>query len=385
MKFTNVYRKNAKAIAQTRIVVNQGGTSSSKTYSALQLLWMIASKSKKRLLISVVSESLPHLKRGAMRDFENILKANGLYDRSKHNKTDNSYEVGESLIEFFSADNDSKLRGARRDILYMNECNNMSYEAYNQLEVRTKKLVILDYNPVASFWVHEKVLPQDGVSFIKSTYKDNEHLDEQIVKSIEARQFTDPNWWKVYGLGEVGSLEGVIFTNWDTTKEWPEEYKWKCYGQDFGFTNDPSALVEVRLAHGELWVRELIHQTGLTNTDLADKYRKIGIERRDEIIGDSAEPKSIEEIKRMGFNIKPANKGADSILNGIDILKRYKINVDINSTNIINELRHYQWQQDKDGNYFNKPIDNFNHCLDSLRYVALNKIGKPKGRIRYAG
>jgi phage terminase large subunit len=328
---------------------------------------------------------MPHLKRGCMRDFFNILQSESLYIRDQHNKTDSIYKVGNAIIEFFSADNDAKLRGARRDILYINECNNVSYEAYTQLEVRTKKLVILDFNPVARFWAHEKVIPQDRVEFIKSTYKDNDHLDKEIVRSIEARQFIDPNWWKVYGLGEVGSLEGVIYSNWEITKEFPTEYKWRVYGQDFGFTNDPSALVEVVLSEGELWVKELIHETGLTNQDLVERYRQLGIESRAEIIGDSAEPKSIEEIKRQGFNIKPAHKGADSINNGIDILKRYKINVYHESVNIINELRHYQWQEDKNGKRFNKPIDDFNHTLDALRYVALNKIGKPKPRIRYAG
>ena len=385
MKFTRVFRENAKLIGQHRIVVNQGGTSSSKTYSTLQLLYMIAAKSKQPKLISVVSESMPHLKRGAMRDFENILKHNGLYKKDNHNKTDSTFSIGVSKIEFFSADNDAKLRGARRDILYMNECNNMSYEAYNQLEVRTKQLVLLDYNPVASFWVHDKVLPQDNIGFFKSTYKDNDHLDSEIVKSIEARQYTDPNWWKVYGLGEVGSLEGVVFNNWDTTKEWPSEWKWQAFGQDFGFTNDPSALVEVVQAHGELYVRQHIYHKGLTNQDLANKYHSLDIPRRADIIADSAEPKSIEEIKRMGWNIRPAHKGKDSILNGIDILKRYKINVDINSLDLINELRHYQWAKDKDGNLLNKPIDDYNHALDAFRYVALNKIGKPKARIRFAG
>lgn len=385
MLYTKVYHKNLEAIKGNRILVNQGGTSSSKTWSALQLLFNIAVCATRPIVISVVSESMPHLKRGCMRDFLNILQNDGLYVRDNHNKTDSIYKVGKATIEFFSADNDAKLRGARRDILYINECNNVSYEAYSQLEVRTKKLVILDFNPVARFWAHEKVIPQERVEFIKSTYKDNDHLDAEIVRSIEARQFTDPNWWKVYGLGEVGSLEGVVYNNWRITKDYPREYKWRAYGQDFGFTNDPSALVEVTLANGELWIRELMCERGLTNYDIAQRYRELGIDNRAEIIGDSAEPKSIEEIKRQGFNIKPAHKGADSINNGIDILKRYKLNIYHESLNVINELRHYQWQQDKNGKYFNKPIDDFNHTLDALRYVALNKIGKPKPRIRYAG
>lgn len=385
MKFTNVYKKNIKEGKGKRIVVNQGGTSSSKTYSILQLLYTIAANSKKPLLISVVSESMPHLKRGAMRDFMNILKSNEIYERDKHNKTDNTYQVGVSSIEFFSADNDAKLRGARRDILYMNECNNMSYETYNQLEVRTKLKVFLDFNPVANFWVHEKVLLQENVAFIKSTYKDNDCLDEQIIKSIEAREFTDPNWWRVYGLGEVGALEGTIFSNFGVCDEIPEDVKWTYYGMDFGFTNDPTTLISVSLAHGELWLKELVFETGLTNQDIGERFKRLGLDRYDEVIGDSAEPKSIVEIKRMGFNVKPAKKGKDSILNGLDILKRYKINITKDSLNLLDEFRHYQWKQDKDGNYLNQPIDTFNHGIDAIRYVALNKIGGSKQKVRAFG
>jgi phage terminase large subunit len=385
MKFTNVYKKNIKEGKGKRIVVNQGGTSSSKTYSILQLLYTIAANSKKPLLISVVSESMPHLKRGAMRDFFNILKSNEIYERDKHNKTDNTYQVGISSIEFFSADNDAKLRGARRDILYMNECNNMSYETYNQLEVRTKLKVFLDFNPVANFWVHEKVLLQDNVAFIKSTYKDNDCLDEQIIKSIEAREFTDLNWWRVYGLGEVGALEGTVFSNFDVCDDIPEDVKWTYYGMDFGFTNDPTTLISVSLASGELWLKELVFETGLTNQDIGEKLKRIGLDRYDEIVADSAEPKSIVEIKRMGFNVKPAKKGKDSILNGLDILKRYKINITKDSLNLLDEFRHYQWKQDKDGNYLNQPIDTFNHGIDAIRYVALNKIGGSKQKVRAFG
>lgn len=321
---------------------------------------------------------MPHLKRGALRDFITILQANGLYKRDDHNKSNSYFKVGKSLIEFFSADNDAKLRGARRDVLYINECNNVTYEAYTQLEVRTRKKVLLDFNPVSSFWVHEKVLPLDGTKFIKSTYKDNQFLDASIIRSIEQRAKIDPNWWRVYGLGEIGTLEGTIFKNFDTVDEFPTECKWIAYGQDFGFTNDPSALIKVALKSGEIYLHEMIYDTGLTNQDLALKYGELGIGPHEQIICDSAEPKSIVEIKRMGYNAKATSKGKDSINNGIDILKRYKINVTKTSLNLIKELRNYQWQKDKDGNYINKPIDNYNHAIDAVRYVALSKIGNPK-------
>jgi len=315
-----------------------------------------------------------------MRDFFNILKENDLYVRDNHNKTNNTYQVNNSVIEFFSVDDHAKLRGARRDILFMNECNNTSYESFNQLEVRTKKRVYLDYNPVSSFWAHEKVITRPDTAFLKTTYLDNDALAPEIIKSIEARK-SDVNWWRVYGLGEVGMLEGLVLSNFVIVDDMPTEYKWKAYGQDFGFTNDPSTLIDVTYANGELWLDELLYDRGLTNGDLSNKYKDIGLNRRSQIIADSAEPKSIEELHRMGWFIKGAHKGKDSIMNGIDIMKRYKINITKRSTNLIKEFRNYTWQSDKDGNVINKPIDRFNHGIDAVRYVCLNKIGKPVGRI----
>ncbi len=375
MKFTSVYRQNIKHSIGNRIIINQGGTSSSKTYSILQWLYIVATQKENRL-ISIVSESVPHLKRGVIRDFLNILKENGIYDDTKWNRTDKIYKVGSSSIEFFSADDDSKLRGARRDILFINECNNIGYEAFNQLEVRTKLKIFLDYNPVSSFWVHQHLLNRDDVHLIKSTYRDNEWLDPQIVKSIEQRK-NDPNWWRVYGLGEVGMLEGLIFTNFKPCDKFPEEVKWMVYGQDFGFTNDPSVLVKVGYINGEIWIDEMMYETGLTNQDIADKYEELEVKKNDEIYADSAEPKSIEEIRREGYNIHPSKKGKDSIMVGIDVLKRYKINITKRSLNLLKEFRNYQWKQDKDGNFINKPIDTYNHGIDSIRYVAIKKLSVP--------
>ena len=377
MRFTSVFYKTTKGAKEKRVIVNQGGTSSSKTWSVLQLLYILADQSKKPILISVVSESMPHLKRGCMRDFFTMLKADGLYIRDNHNKTDNSYQVGKSLIEFFSSDNESKLRGARRDILFINECNNVSYDAYNQLEVRTKSKVFLDFNPVSEFWVHDKVLPHDDSYFIKSTYLDNDQLDAQIIKSIEKRKLTDPEWWNVYGLGNVGTLEGVIFPMFDIVDKMPEDNKWTVYGLDFGYTNDPSALIEVSFKEGELYLNQVIFETGLTNQDLCAKFELFEIEKKSEIYADSAEPKSIEEIRRKGYYaIKPAAKGKDSIVNGIDLLKQYKINVTKSSVDLIKEFRNYQWFKDKDGKHHNKPIDNWNHGIDAVRYAVTMKMNK---------
>lgn len=366
MNLTNTWNKLAKR--KERIVVQQGGTSSGKTYATLQLLIQIAQKYP-NILISVVAESLPHLKRGAMRDFFKILMEEGIYEPKNHNKTDHQYKIDKSIIEFFGADSADKMRGSRRDILYINECNNVSYNVYDQLEVRTKWRIYLDYNPVSEFWVHDRVIPLDNVGYVHSTYKDNDQLDEQIIKSIETRKDIDPNWWKVYGLGEVGSLEGVIFNNWTIEEELPEEAELIAYGLDFGFTNDPTALIAVYRFDSELWLDELIYETGLTNDDLANKITPEGL-----VIADSAEPKSIETLRRLGWDIMPTEKGKDSINAGISTLQSYKINVTKTSLNLIKELRNYQWLEDKNGNLMNRPIDDWNHALDAVRYVALKRL-----------
>lgn len=375
MKFTNVFWKLAKA--KERIIVSRGGSSSSKTYSTLQLLYLIANKHQ-GCIISIVSESLPHLKRGAMRDFFKILLDAGLYSEAYHNKSDNSYSIGKSLIEFFGADNASKMRGARRDYLFINECNNVSYETFNQLEIRTRKRIYLDYNPVSSFWVDDSVLMRDNVFFLQSTYRDNQFLEQSIIDAIEARKFSDPNWYKVYGMGEIGSNEGLVITNWGLVDSFPQDAKKQTIGLDFGYTNDPTACIKIGLYNGEIYVDELFYQTHLTNSEIINKLKQHSIQ--DEIFADSSEPKSIDEIYKSGFNIKPVIKGKDSILNGIDILKRYRINVTKNSLNLIKELRNYTWQQDKDGKWLNKPIDNYNHAIDALRYAAIMKYSSNESK-----
>lgn len=394
MFFTNLFVKIAEASKTSRFVILQGGTSSSKTYSTAQILIVKALKSKEQKLVSVVAETIPHLKRGVMRDFFKILIEIGLYKDDDHNKTDSTYKLGNWTIEFFSADNDAKLRGARRDILFINECNRITWDAFTQLEIRTRDRVFLDFNPVSRFWVHSKLMqPSNKYSFIKSTYKDNvDHitgqplLDQSIIDAIESRKPVfdsdgnlisgDEQFWKVYGLGEIGSLEGVIFQNWETCDSMPANPKWTAYGLDFGFTNDPTAIVKVSYQGGELWMEELCFETGLTNPDIANRLKSFDVGSLDDIIADSSEPKSIAEIRRAGFRaIRGVKKGPDSIKNGIDILKRYRINIHKKSANLIDEFSNYQWMKTKDGEYLNKPIDNYNHGIDSVRYVCFDKIG----------
>ena len=303
-----------------RLKIIQGGTSASKTFS---ILWVLCNKAMhiRDLEISVVAESIPHLRRGALRDFEKIMKWGGRYTDNSFNRSLLKYEfLNGSFIEFFSADDSSKLRGARRDILYINECNNISFESYNELAIRTKKEIYLDFNPANEFWVHTELKDEPDADFIILTYKDNEALDESIVKQIEKNREKAKtsaywaNWWKVYGEGKVGSLEGVIFSNWKQIDKLPNEARLIGIGLDFGYTNDPTAIIEVYTYNGQRILNELKYQTGMLNSDIA----KV-LPNNVPVHADSAEPKSIDEIRRYGKTIKGVTKGKDSINYGIDI------------------------------------------------------------------
>jgi phage terminase large subunit len=368
---TKVYKENLRAYKEGNVlIINQGGTSSGKTYAILQLLISIALSSSKSLVISIVSETLPHLKRGAMRDFFTIL--GDAYSPARHNKTDSIYVINNSKFEFFPADDQSKMKGARRDYLFMNEANNISKQAYDQLEPRTRICTFIDFNPTHWFWAHE--LQNDkGTSFIKSTYLDNDKLDQKIIDSIERRKEKDPSWWRVYGLGEIGMIEGVVFSNWQQVETFPEGEYW-C-GLDFGYTNDPSSLIRMTLKGEDLYIDELIYQTGLTNPNLS-KLILQQTQQYTEIFADSSEPKSIDEIFAYGVNIHPVVKGKDSIMNGIDILKRYNLKITKRSVNLIKELRNYSWMKDKNDNVLNKPIDMWNHGIDAVRYAAMSKLSE---------
>lgn len=368
-----------------RIKVIPGGTSAGKTYGILPILIDKATK-QRNLEISVVSESIPHLRKGALKDFLKIMRSTNRYIDSHFNKTYLTYTFSnDSYIEFFSADQEEKVRGPRRNILYINECNNIRFDTYHQLAIRTDLEIWLDFNPSADFWAYTELATDEDAEWCTLTYRDNEALSPSIIKEIEkARDKGDEsaywaNWWKVYGLGQLGALQGVVLNNWSFCDNIPADAKLIAYGLDFGFTNDPTGMLSVYSQNGELWLDEILYETGLTNADIYAKISKI----TDEIIADSAEPKSIEELRRLGLNITPAKKGPDSIQNGLDILQRYKLNVTMQSTNLIKELRAYSWDTDKTGKTLNVPIDDFNHLIDPLRYVALNKIGVKKAEASF--
>jgi phage terminase large subunit len=359
-----------------RIKIIQGGTSAGKTFGILPILIDKAIRTP-GLEISVVAESIPHLRRGALKDFLKILKWTNRFNDEQFNKSLLTYNFKNgSVFEFFSADDSSKLRGARRDILYINECNNVTFESYNELAIRTKKEVFLDFNPANEFWVHTELKDEPDADFIILTYKDNEALDNSIVQQIEKNRLKAEtssywgNWWRVYGLGEIGMLEGVIFSNWKQIDTIPKEAKLIGIGLDFGYTNDPTAAVEIYSYNGTRILNELVYRTGMLNSDIA----KI-LPKHVTIYADSSEPKSIDEIRRYGITIKGVTKGKDSINYGIDVIQQQEYLVTSNSVNLIKELRAYCWDVDKSGTRLNKPIDNNNHAIDAFRYHEMETLG----------
>jgi phage terminase large subunit len=352
-----------------------GGTSASKTISIL--LWLIdASQSYQgNLTSSVVSESMPHLKRGAIRDFINIMQAHDYFDKNRWNKTDFIYDFsdqrGKKILEFFSADQPGKVRGPRRDILFINEANNISYETFTQLEIRTRKIIWLDWNPVSEFWFYDgeegerAVKDRDDCDFLVLTYKDNEALDLASVKTIEARRY-NKNWFRVYGEGLLGEAEGRIYTGWEIIDQVPEEARLDSYGLDFGYTNDPTACDAVYYWNGAWVIDQIIHRKGLSNKQIADL---LTIQPRGLVIADSAEPKSIDEIKSYGIHITPSIKGKDSVLQGIQYVQGQKVFITKRSVDTIKEYRNYLWMTDKEGRIINEPSPIWNHHMDAIRYA----------------
>lgn len=383
LKKTTAQTKIRKLRKRIRIV--QGGTSSSKTFTILPLLIQYAIQ-KPKSEISVVSESIPHLKRGALKDFLKILDWTDNFNPNNFNKSNLTYKFSNgSYIEFFSADQPDKLRGARRDVLFINECNNVTFESYQQLAIRTKKFIYLDYNPTNEFWVHTELMNDADSNFIILTYKDNEALDPSIIKEIEkARDKAETssywaNWWKVYGLGEIGTLEGVIFNNWQQIDAIPKEAELIGYGVDFGYTNDPTAIVEVYRWNNKRILNEICYQKQLSNSQIAKL-----ITTKLPAYCDSAEPKSIAELRMYGVNAYGVTKGTDSIKFGIQTMQEQDYLVTKHSTNIINELRKYAWDKDKrTGETLNKPIDDFNHSIDAIRYHEMETVGLGKSKGKY--
>jgi phage terminase large subunit len=379
VKTTRVYKRNRVAYdsGNYRVIANQGSTRSGKTYSVCQLLALYISHKYKKS-ISIVSPSLPHLKRGARRDFLEILEKAGIYSDEQFNKTDNIYHFKNgSYVEFFGAEEPGKTRGPGRDILFVNEANLLPFSVYTQLALRTREIIILDFNPVdEQSWVYE-VADKPGNLLIHSTYKDNPYLPKEQVDEIESLQYADENLWKVFGLGLRGSSSEIIYTHWKQA-----EFPYNCeivYGVDFGY-NVPSAVVKIGFKEGATYIDEALYETKLTTGDLIERIKGLGIAKSDELFCDNAEPKTIEELKRAGFNAKPAEK---DVYAGIQKVKSMPLYITPQSSNILKEIKSYKWKLNKDGKIHpdEVPVKFMDHAMDAMRYGIYTKLNRPQYKV----
>lgn len=376
-----------------RLRIIQGGARAGKTIGILICLIDLAT-SHKKLVISVVSENLPHLKRGAVRDFKLIMESRGYWSDDQWNKSDTIYTFKNgSIIEFFGADDSSKVHGPARDVLFVNECNNVPYDTTRQLLLRTAFVAYLDFNPVHEFYVHTDYMHRPDADFIKLTYKDNEALPLTIVREIESLQ-TNENLWRIYGLGEIGINEGQVFTNWEIISRVPKHARLLRHAVDFGYTNDPSAVGNIYEWNKGFVIHELAYATGLTNLDLANiirKYERLQpaqsahrYEGKTHVltVADSAEPKSIDEIKTYGVNITGSTKGADSVMHGIQTVQRQHLYITEYSIHIIKDVRNYLWKVDRAGRSLNVPQHEFSHAPDMIRYGITDIVNPSKSVFR---
>ena len=359
-----------------------GGTSASKTYSILMILvdWAETNPNKK---IDIISESIPHLDDGAIRDFKGIMVDQNFWEDNRWNSTLRIYRFANGTeMKFKSVDKLGKSRGPRRDVLFVNEANNIDWEIVDQLMVRTKEIIWLDWNPTHEFWYYTEIKDKRDHDFITLTYQDClDALDQRIIEDIESHKH-NANWWKVYGLGQLGDIEGRIYTGWDLIDDLPLQARLEGYGLDFGYTNDPTAIIGVYYYNGGWILDEKVYKKGMSNKDIVDTLKTFQDKL---VIADSAEPKSIDEIRAYGVNIQPCKKGKDSVRQGIQLVQDQKISVTKRSVNLIKEYRNYLWEQDKNGRYLqpNQPIKGNDHGLDAIRY-KLETMGRLEQEASYA-
>ncbi len=372
---TNVVYKHL-VNSNKKIIVEQGGTRSGKTYNIL--LWIIfeycTHNTKK--IITICRKSFPSLRATVLRDFLEITKSNQIYSELYHNKTNSEYHMFGNLIEFVALDQSQKIRGRKRDLLFINEANELYFEDWQQLIFRTQEKIIIDFNPSDEYhWIYDKVIPRSDCEFHKTTYLDNPFVEDAIKQEIERLKDTDEQYWQIYGLGERAASRSTIF-RYVEIKQIPEEANLISYGMDFGYTNDPTTLVSLYTLDHNLYIKEHLYRSKMTTNDI-NKFLKSEQLQKNPIYADSSEPRLINELRLMGHNIFPSIKGKDSINAGIDLLKRYKIHILSDSTNAIQEFRNYKWVEDKTGKLTNVPIDLHNHIIDPCRYAAYSVLSRP--------
>lgn len=366
IKATKVFKKNYGL--KQRIIINEGGTRSSKTYSLAQL-FLVRMFEEENTLFTVCRKTLPALKATAYKDFIDILRENDLYNEKNHNKSDLTYRIGTNEIEFISVDEPQKIRGRKRKFLWCNEANEFSYEDFQQLILRTTGQIYLDYNPSESFhWIYDKVQTRDDCIVVKSTYRDNPFLEIEVIKEIERLQGIDDNYWRIYGLGERGTPQSTIYPKYELIEELPEDGE-VVFGLDFGF-NNPTSLCKVKLNDNDVHAEEVIYASGMTNADLIHKMDSLAIPKNVIIYADSEDPNRIEEIRQAGYWIEKANKDVGK---GIDTLKSRKIKLTKSSLHAIKEIQMYKWKQ-KDERILDEPVKLNDHFLDSLRYAVHSHI-----------
>ena len=369
MNVTYTFEKLLAAFIDPRIrgVASKGGTRSGKTWATLQMLHLLCTNTEKPLVISCVAATLPMVKRGMLRDFKQMLLAEGMWNEDEYNKTEGTYSYPNGcMIEFFGVDNASKVHGSARDILFVNEAQGIPREIFRQLDIRTRKKVIIDFNPVRKFW-GETEFVGDRYITIHSTYKDNPYLSEEQVSAIE-KNMNDANWWRVYGEGETGGVEGNVYPDYEVIEDMPETFTGRCLGLDFGFVNDPTAIVDIRFQGWDLYVDLLCYETGLLNANIAE-YLVSNAINRVVTVCDNAEQKSIVELQQKRVKAMPCIKGRGSVAGGIAQVKQFKLHATKRSVKLLDELDNYKWIKDEaTDTYTNEPIDAWNHALDALRY-----------------
>lgn len=364
--------------SKKRFRVHQGGTRSGKTYAICQYLAYLLRSNEEPLTISIIRKTLPALKGSVQRDFIQVLEHLGMYYQGVHNKADNTFKYRNHLVEFLSIDEPQKIRGRKRDIAYLNEANELNIEDFRQINMRTTGFLILDFNPSDPIhWIYDEIIPREDCDTWVTTYKDNKFLSPELVFEIERMRERDPDYWRVYGEGlQATYSKRQIFGNWQfiPQKDIPE-FDDPIIGLDFGYSNDPTAAVLIQKVNDKLYVKELLYNTGMTNNDICDWIKSNGYDQT-LIYADSAEPKSIEEIKRLGCWIKPAIKGQGSIMAGISLIKEFDVYVSDDSKNLQKEYHNYYFEELKDGTIINKPVDKMNHLMDALRYGVYSVYSK---------